>query len=172
MKRLTVVILFFIVSLLPLNIVKADYVLPYPSYLPGNKLYQLSLLLDKLENFWYWGNIAQFKYHLKLADKYLVEAKTLFEYEQYLLAVRALGRSDREFKQILPDLTKADKQGEDISQLKTMFSAASLKHIAVLTALAVQVPQIFVWTPEKNAPTTLKLGQLLKNSIEIRKNDF
>jgi len=82
--------------------VRAEYVLPYPSAMPGNKLYRIMRIIDELKKPLYFGSITRYKYHLSLADKYLVEAKTLFEYKQYLLAVDALERSDREFQEATP----------------------------------------------------------------------
>ncbi len=130
--------------------VRADYVLPYPSYMPGNKLYRVTRIIDKLKNYWYFGEIGQAKYHLGLADKYLVEAKTLFEYRQYLLAVDALQRSDDEFKKVPKNLDAAEK------------------HIEVLTQLLSIVPDAFTWTSEKAEATQLPLKNLLEASIRLR----
>lgn len=150
--------------------VRADYVLPYPSYMPGNKFYRVSRLLDKLENYWYWGNIAQVKYHLKLSDKYLVEAKTLFEYKQYLLGINALIRSDREFKFIPADLIKAAYEGKDISKLEQLVKDAATEHIKVLTKLESEIPKKFVWMPEKQKSQELNLSESFIKSINIRES--
>ena len=149
MKMLLFVSLLFIV-----RSVHAEYVLPYPSYMPGNKLYNLTRMIDKIENYWYFGPIAQTKYHLKLSDKYLVEAKTLFEYEQYLLAVDALSRSDSQFSAL--------------SASKIVREAAQ-KHREVLEALLSAVPSEFIWAPEKTAPTTLDIKGLLLRALTLRK---
>lgn len=150
--------------------VKAEYLLPYPSFMPGNKLYRVSMLFDKLEAFWYWGNIASIKYHLKLADKYLVEAKTLFEYKQYLLAVDALKRSNRQFRLVPSFMQKAVSQGKDTSNLQLSQSQAAQAHIQVLEKLQNELPYEFLWTPEKEAPTKLDLSKMLAEAIAIRKD--
>src|ERR1700690_3290457 len=113
----------------------SNYVLPYPSYMPGNKLYKVSRILDKLQNYWNWGNIAQERYHLSLSDKYLVEAKTLFEYNQYFLAVDALNRSNQQFMMVRPYVTKAQQEGKDVKSILDTFTAAEEKHVAVLGAI-------------------------------------
>ena len=66
---------------------ESQYVLPYPSAMPGSFLYKLNLVQEEILRYWYFGDFGQFKYNLGLSDKYLVEAKTLFEYKQYLLAI-------------------------------------------------------------------------------------
>lgn len=161
-------VLFSLLMVHPTSQTFADYVLPYPSYIPGNRLYGLSLALDRLEAFWYWGNIAAVKYHLKLADKYLVEARTLFEYGQYLLAVQALSRSDLQFKLVPQYLEKANREGKDISKLKELLDGATVKHASVLVKLKSEVPSEVVWTPENVKPTKLNLRQILDGSINIR----
>ena len=98
MKRLIFLLILFVAF--PSSVF-ADYTLPYPSYMPGNKLYKASRLFDELQKYWHWGNIASVKYRLKIADKYLVEAKVLFEYKQYVLALDALERSDMHIKSLL-----------------------------------------------------------------------
>ena len=147
---------------------RADYVLPYPSYMPGNKVYRISRIVDQLKKYWYFGNIAQLKYHLGLSDKYLVEAKTLMEYNQYLLATDALARSDKEFLQIPAYIQAAKKENVDTADLINMIKEAANKHTEVLSILKDSVPSQFMWTPEKARPTELNLKELLTSSEEIR----
>lgn len=144
MKLLTLFLVFFALRVA----VYADYVLPYPSYMPGHKLYRISRMIDELKNYWYWGSIAQTKYHQGLSDKYLVEAKTLFEYKQYPLALDALKRSDQHFS-------------KEISQAYEV-------HIWVLTKLKAELPITFVWQDEYRKPISLAIAEALKRSIEIR----
>lgn len=166
-------IVVFIVAALglflwPLRSVYADYMLPYPSFMPGNKIYTLSRIWDKLNGYWYFGSIAQTKHHLALADKYLVEAKTLFEYKQYLLAADALARSDREFKSIEPSIATAVKEGKDVEKLRSTLREAAAEHIAVLTRLKQTLPESFNWSPEKKPATELFIWRLLNDSTSIR----
>lgn len=146
----------------------AAYVLPYPSTMPGNKLYRISRVVDQLKKYWYFGNIAQIKYHLGLADKYLVEAKILMEYKQYLLATDAINRSDREFLQLPKYLGDAKKEKKDMSLSEALIVEAAEIHRSVLSRLESAVPEQFIWTPEKEKPTELRLNELLRASEEIR----
>lgn len=150
--------------------VRADYVLPYPGFMPGNKLYKVSRFLDKAKEPLYFGSLSAYKYHLGLADKYLVEAKVLFEYKQYLLAVDALARSDKEFTMLPRYLVQAGKQRKDVSLFEQQLSEAALMHKQILEELLVQLPDTFTWTPEKSAATLLPLKDLLQSSVTIRSN--
>lgn len=145
---------FFIILLLFLSLrvsVYADYVLPYPSYMPGHRFYKVSRILDELKKYWYWGSIAGAKYHLGLSDKYLVEAKTLFEYKQYPLALDALARSDEQFQMI-----------------SSVSDEASKAHGAVLTKLMTELPEMYTWQEEHQLPVVLDLRGELRRSVDIR----
>ncbi|OGG08352.1 hypothetical protein A2154_01535 [Candidatus Gottesmanbacteria bacterium RBG_16_43_7] len=146
----------------------ADYVLPYPSLMPGHKLYRLMEITDRLKGIYSWGNITSFKYRLRQADKYLVEGKTLFEYKQYLLAVRSLDKSDHEVTLLIPALRKAETEGKNISaQLQVVFSAMD-KHSQVLSDISITVPAEFVWRDEFKDSVRLDLDRILENSMKLR----
>lgn len=168
MKKKLFIFIFICVLVGFTSEVHAEYVLPYPSVMPGNKMYKITRVIDKLKNFWYFGNIAQIKYHLGLSDKYLVEAKTLMEYKQYLLASDALQRSDSEFSGIVRSLRRAKAEKKDIIVLQKNIKEAAGKHAEVLSALLLLVPPEFMWTPEKGTPTELKLNYLITGSVNIR----
>ena len=106
-----------------------------------------------------------------MADKYLVETKTLFEYKQYLLGYKALKKSDQYFVNILPSLIRAKKNGKNISQKEVIFTEASKKHIEVLQGMIGSVPEVFIWEPEKSISTKLNLRIALDISIQLREKN-
>ena len=168
---------FFIILLFFLLVFKtqtafavSNYVLPYPSVMPGGISYKIHLVEEKILQFWYFGDFGQFNYNLKESDKYLVEAKTLFEYNQYLLGFNALKKSDTYFTNTLPNLIKAKKRGENVVADRHLLQEAAKKHIEVLTKLKEEIPSSFTWTPEKALPTNLNLKDSIENSIKIRSN--
>jgi hypothetical protein len=138
--------------------------------MPGNKLYTISRILDRINNSWYSGSIAQIKYHLKLSDKYLVESKILFEYQQYLLAVDALKRSDDEFLAIPDHISKASQEGKDVRNLSETVQSAAMKHTEIITSIYASVPKSFLWVPEKSASTELDLEPIILHALRIRKS--
>lgn len=169
MSKVTVsFILFLALLFLPRSVI-AEYVLPYPSYMPGNKIYKIARVIDELKRFWYWGSIGSVKYHMGLSDKYLVEAKTLFEYKQYLLAIDALKRSDHEFLSIHPQVARAKTEGKDIAQFEQTIKEVSQAHVIIIEKLIQMLPAEFSWTPEKNTSTWLPIRAQLQNAAILRR---
>lgn len=162
---------FFILIIRPV-FAESSYVLPYPSSMPGSKFYKVSLIWDEIRRYWYFGDFGQFKYNLGESDKYLVEAKTLFEYKQYLLGYKSLQKSDFYFLNILPFLKKAQKENKNISAKVDLFREASRKHIEVLVKMKMEVPETFNWQPEKSQSTNLNLKKAIVISIKMRKNSI
>lgn len=162
-------IVFVFLFLFPMIKLQAGYMLPYPSFMPGHKLYKVSRILDTVKKYWYWGSIGQVKYHLMLSDKYLVEAKTLFEYQQYLLATEALQRSDVHFSQLPEYMERAKKEGKHVDRFVALIEKAATEHEEVLERLKGILPETFTWTPERATPTKLSIYELLFKSIVIRR---
>lgn len=165
----SVLLLFFgFIILIPPKIY-ASYVLPYPGVMPGNKLYFLFSILGKAQKYYAFGDFAQFKYNLSHSDKYLIEAKILFEYNQFPLALQALKKSDDFFKKTYPNLKSAKKHMKDISEKKKILYLASEKHKEILTDILSIVPDSFSWQDEKKPPVVLLLRHEILKSIKIRK---
>jgi len=162
-----VLIIGYWLFILPVQIY-ASYMLPYPSTMPGNRIYKITRILDNLKTFWYFGDIAQVKYHLMLSDKYLVEAKTLFEYKQYLLAQDALIRSDYHFKLLDNALTNGTNNGKDMGEIGHTVADASDAHITLLNSLQTILPESFDWTPEKGDVTKIPIYEHISVAKKIR----
>lgn len=164
---LVVIILFFV----PKAYAQSNYVLPYPSSMPGSLFYKLHFIFENISKYWYFGDFGQFDYNLKMADKYLVEAKTLFEYKQYLLGHKALKKSDLHFSKIMSFLERASRKKNISNKIATLKEAA-LKHIEILEKIDMETPDIFNWQPEKVMPTNLYLKKDIETAINMRKNDL
>ena len=168
MKKYVLLFLILILMSVPSAFARSNYVLPYPSAMPGSKSYKVHLIWEELLKYWYFGNFGQFKYNLMESDKYLVEAKTLFEYNQYLLGNTALGKSNSYFLQAYPFLIRAQNENKDVIKSKLLLKQAALKHVETLQMLESVIPKTFTWQPEKSSPTILNLKNLLEESIAIR----
>lgn len=161
--------IFFLIFSATLVSADSTYVLPYPSSMPGSLLYKIHLVKEKLMKYWYFGNFGQFEYNLKLSDKYLVEAKTLFDYKQYLLAYQALQKSDVYFKNIPQYLDKAKKENKNTKRKQNILKEAGKRHMEELNDISLKVPSSFIWKPEKSSPINLNIKDAIQNSIGIRK---
>jgi hypothetical protein len=155
---------YFLVAAL----VSSPYVLPYPGLMPGNRLYPIKQVFDRICQFWAFGNFSRHKYELNLADKKLVEAKVLFEYQQYPLALQALENSNQHFQKAVNFLDKAKKEGKDISQKAINLKEAAEKHKEVLENLKESLPTEFLWQPEKKPAEKLEIHQSLERAIKVR----
>lgn len=171
MKFLSSLFLIFCIFLTVVQPILAEssYVLPYPSAMPGSKVYKVNLLWEEISRYWYFGSFGQFKYNLKFSDKYLVEAKTLFEYKQYLLAINALQKSDHFFQNITSSMIKAKDENKNTVQAQKLLKEASLKHVEELKKIKDEVPGEFDWIPEKSTGTKLNLWEKIDASIIIRR---
>lgn len=170
MNKKILVLVFFLLLIFNSHSANAasDYVLPYPSFMPGSSLYKLHQIFEYAMKYWYFGNFGQFNYNLKESDKYLVEARTLFEYKQYLLAHTALEKSNYFFKNTKPYLQKAKQQGKDIDEKLSILNSASQKHIEILQIIKKEVPDKFTWSPEKSKKEDLFLHLEIDKTIKIR----
>ena len=169
MKIKIVIVLFLAFTLLTAQVfAESSYVLPYPSAMPGSIFYKLNLIQEEILRFWYFGDFGQFKYNLQQSDKYLVEAKTLFDYKQHLLAYQALQRSDNYFKKIEPNILAAKKNGKNTVDKEKLLREAAEKHIEELGKLKKILPRTFEWIPEKQEAKALDLQGAFENSTIIR----
>lgn len=159
-------LLFF--SFSKMSFANSSYVLPYPSSMPGSLLYKPHLILEQIMKFWYFGNFGQFEYNLKESDKYLVEAKTLFEYNQFLEASLSLQKSNNYFQNTMPYLVSAEREGKNIVEKRELLRQAALKHIEVLQKLSTELPDKFEWRPEKNKPTVIYIKDDLNKAVSER----
>lgn len=151
-----------------LTLAFSAYILPYPGFMPGNRIYRLKLVFDKVAQYWAFGSITRYKYELNIADKKLVEAKTLFEYDQYPLAIKAISDSNLHFRQAGNYLVQGQKEGKDITQIEILFKSAAQKHIEVLNKLEQNLPENFLWQAEKKQAIELNLKSVLEEAIKIR----
>lgn len=147
---------------------QAEHVLPYPSAMPGSKAYTLFTLWDEMQRYWHFGSLSQFRYNLKQSDKYIVEARVLFEYKQYLLADRALKNSDKYFDQAALSLDKASKEKKNIRIESERLVSAASKHREVLMKIRESTPEEFLWSPEDAAGSTLQLQNSIDKAIVVR----
>lgn len=167
MRQFIIALLIFLISSTS-SFANFDYVLPYPSSMPGSKLYPVRQIVEKLEKYWYFGSLSSYHYNLKYSDKYLVEAKILFEYGQYLLASNALKRSDSYFSASKKSLAQAKAEGKNIIKKEIKLKNAATKHIEILSQISLETPDEFDWRPEKGNSTKIMIKEKVNESIKIR----
>lgn len=150
------------------SVLASDYVLPYPSSMPGSKTYKIHQIWDKFQEYWHFGNLAKYKYYLKTSDKYLIEVKTLFEYKQYYLATQALSKSDDYFNKAALSLLDARTEPKDLTKKIEEINSAKEKHIEVLNQLSEYLPDKIEWQEENKEKVDLEIEFLLNTSVKQR----
>lgn len=166
LSLLTLVFYFFVPTAFAKQ--KSSYVLPYPGIMPGSKLYIVSIVTNQLEDFYTFGDFAKIKFYQAQADKYLVEAKTLFEYGQFKLAISSLEKSNKYYKKIYPLIRLAKENGKEISEKEKNYVSASQKHTEELIKIKDFTPEQFIWADEKKPSITLDIKKALDYSIMLR----
>lgn len=147
----------------------STHILPYPSFMPGSTQYKILEAHKYIMQYWHFGSFSKYIYHLKETDRKIVEAKTLFEYNQYPLAIAALEKSDTHFKKVFESMEKARKEKKDISQKKVQFAIITQKHREVLENLKKNVPSHYTWIAEQNQSINLDIFAKINSSINLRR---
>ena len=158
------------VFILHTSVYAVEYSLPRSSFLPGQLLYRISRNLDRVRAWFVWTPTAAVRYHLSLADKYLVEAETLFQNKRYPYAMDALERSNLEFERIPGFLTKTEADGANTELLKDRVRTAADAHVTVLISLEPEVPEVDAWTDENGEFTEVRIREQLMIAQGIRKS--
>lgn len=162
-----ILIIFLLILYLPNKVFAEDYVLPYPGFMPGHPLYKVSELIDHIQKWWSFGSFSKFKYHLGMADKKLVEAKTLFEYKQYLLASQTLPQYESHLRKVNFYLRQAQNEGKNISEKRIVFGNAIARHKEIFQGMEKELPENFLWTPEKAESQTIEIKKILEEIIKV-----
>lgn len=169
MKKFILTLSLIGIFLFVSQVAEAAYVLPYPSYLPGNKLYKVSEIIDGLKKYWHFGTLTQLKYVQEMSDKHLVEAKTLFEYKQYALGVRALEKSNSEVVQISPLLSRLAEEKKNNPEIIENVDEEMKSHVGVLARMFSELPDNIEWTEEKQASRVINFSKLFSDAMDLRK---
>ena len=151
-----------------ISVFASDYVLPYPSFMPGHRLYAIHRAWSRVDEFWHFGAIARIKYHRQRADTLLVEAKTLFEYGQYEFAARALLESNKHFARAVLYDKEIGEQQKDTGEQHALLKASGEKHTEIIGRLSNELPGQIVWEPENREPQIIDIGLLLRQAEIIR----
>lgn len=158
------IVAFFFLFQQP-SFAESDYVLSYPSLMPGHPLYKVSEIVDWMQGVWSFGSFAKFKYHLTQSDKKLVEAKTLFEYKQYLLAVSAVSSYEKHLRLSHNFLKKSQREGKNASEKKKIFKNAIAKHRQILEKIRSEHPSRFIWKSEKEKQQTIEIHMIIDRIV-------
>jgi hypothetical protein len=136
--------------------------------MPGNKLYVARQFLEQVQEFWYFGDMSKVKYHIKMADKYLVEAKTLFEYKQIKLGEVSLSISNDHFAKAVLYERDVAYEKKDKGEQEELLKNSGHKHSEIINLLMKDLPEKINWQEEKKDSETIWVHMILKQALIIR----
>jgi len=114
------------------QIINVQYDLPYTGLLPDNPLYFLKALRDNLVGLLITDPVKKSDYDLLMADKRLSGAAALLSKGEDDLAITTLSKSGNYFYQAIEKVKDAKRQGENINDVVSRLTAASLKHQQII----------------------------------------
>jgi len=109
-----------------------DYFLAYPGILPGNFLYPLKMVRDRIWMFLTTDPLQKAQTLLLFADKRLGAGKALIEKEKEDLGISTLSKAEKYLERALIQARVAKEKGKDIEAFLNTLEKASQKHQEVL----------------------------------------
>ncbi|EKD96277.1 MAG: hypothetical protein ACD_24C00112G0001 [uncultured bacterium] len=116
----------------------SEYPLPYPGILPGNPLYQLKMVRDRVFEILIVDPFKKADFYLLQADKRLAAGESLITKGNATLGEETISKGEKYFE-LAVELTKqAKNKGKDTKDLTDRLARSWDKHDEILTDLAVR----------------------------------
>ncbi|MBI4097723.1 MAG: hypothetical protein HY426_01670 [Candidatus Levybacteria bacterium] len=139
--------------------VMIDYQLPYPGILPGNPLYSLKMIRDRIMEFLISDPLKKSNFYLLQADKRLASSLMLFEKGEEKLGQTTLSKGQKYLEKSLDKAIEAKESKKDIGDIFARIKNSATKQKQEIEKLGAK---------SKDMEQKLK-GDLLKiQSIEKR----
>jgi hypothetical protein len=122
----------------PTPITSVDYSLPYPGLLPGNFLYPLKGLRDRIKGILISDPVQKADFDLLQADKHLNAGIMLFNDGQKNLAESTISKGEKYLEGSLNQAIEIRKTGRNPKELLQKLNLASRKHMEVIKDLEKQ----------------------------------
>ena len=112
-----------------------DYDLPYPGLLPGNPLYDIKVLRDRIESFFISDPLKRAEFSLLQSDKRLSAGVMLFDEGQYDRAESTISKGEKYMQDSLNQATALKEKGQTADPLLQKINLSSQKHVEVIKNL-------------------------------------
>lgn len=112
---------------------EVEYQLPYPGILPGNTLYSLKEIRDKISGFLIKNPLKKAEFNLLKSDVRISAAISLSEQKKDISIIETtLARAVDYYNEALTKTREAKEQGMDIRDFVKKLSLANQKHVEIL----------------------------------------
>jgi len=118
-----------------------DYFLTYPGILPGNFLYPLKMVRDRIWLFLTTDHLQKAQTLLLFADKRLAAGKTLIEEGKETLGITTLSKAEKYLERALTQAKVAREKGKDVEAFLNTLEKASQKHQEVLEEIQEKISE-------------------------------
>jgi hypothetical protein len=136
-----------------------EYTLPYPGILPGNPLYVIKVIRDKLTEFLISEPEKKAKFELLQADKRLAASIDLFSLGKDKEAEETLSKSQNYLESSLNQIEIAKKSNKYVGEISAKALGSSEKQIRVIKSQ----------TPKESGEIARKLKEDLERAFELQK---
>lgn len=137
----------------------SNYFLPYPGILPGNPLYSLKLIRDKITEFTTQKTLDKSYFYLLQSDKRLASGMVLFDAGDPVKGENTLSKGQNYLEKSINKMIQARSEGESVMDLSAKIKASSLKQKEVIRKLS----------EKSSGETKEKLKEDLKRAEKLQK---
>ncbi|MBI3980898.1 hypothetical protein HY345_02780 [Candidatus Microgenomates bacterium] len=119
----------------------SEYPLPYPGILPGNPLYQLKMVRDRVFEILIVDPLKKADFYLLQADKRLAAGESLITKGNSSLGEETISKGEKYFGLAIELTKQAKSKGKDTKDLTDRLARSWDKHNEVLIELALNGPK-------------------------------
>lgn len=112
---------------------QVNYDLPYPGLLPGNPLYNLKVLRDRIVSVLISDPLKKAEFDILASDKRINAGLFLLDRKKETLAIDTISKGNNYFHDALGSIEKAKKMNVEIKPLLERMKQSVKKHQEVLT---------------------------------------
>src|SRR3990172_4345567 len=107
--------------------VMIDYSLPYPGILPGNPLYSIKMLRDRIMELFISDHLKKANFYLLQADKRVSSSLMLFEKQDKELGQTTLSKAQNYLEKSLEKAIQAKNSGKDVGDIYARIKNSATK---------------------------------------------
>lgn len=137
----------------------SNYFLPYPGILPGNPLYSVKLIRDKIKEFTTQKTLDKSYFYLLQSDKRLAAGIVLFDSGDQQVSENTISKGQNYLEKSMNKMVQARSEGENVMDLSAKIKASTLKQKEVLEKLS----------EKSNGETQKKFKEDLKRAEKLQK---
>lgn len=119
----------------------SEYPLPYPGILPGNPLYQVKMVRDRVFEILIVDPLKKADFYLLQADKRLAAGESLIVKGNAILGEETISKGEKYFGLAIELTKQAKNKRKDTKDLTDRLARSWDKHNEVLTELALNGPK-------------------------------